>query len=134
MKINWVNNNADVGRLELRVRQATNGKWSGSAFLLHLRVFNQDGFDTDAAARAWCERMTESIVDPIAEAIRVEECKACAKIAKDMADGAREDGEWEAERQSLAIEAEILARSHRPRDLFSGGGGRAEESSKRSAE
>lgn len=84
MKIEWKDNSANVGRLELRVRQSEyTGKW-GAVVWLRLNPIavhpSLDGFGSDAEARAWCEREAESILGPLLDAARAEIAALRAEI------------------------------------------------------
>lgn len=84
MKIEWKDNNANIGRLELRVRQSEyTGKW-GAVVWLRLNPIavhpSLDGFGSDAEARAWCEREAESILGPLLDAARAEIAALRAEI------------------------------------------------------
>lgn len=116
MKIEWQNNSANIGRLELRVRRSDyTGKWNAMVFIVINQIGSHHDFETDAAARAWCEEWVEWFVGPALAAARAEgaaaEREACAQIALDLAaqfdrlalDAAR-DG-------ALSVEVAIRARS-----------------------
>lgn len=91
MKIEWQNNSANIGRLELRVRRSDyTGKWNAMVFIVINQIGSHHDFETDAAARAWCEEWVEWFVGPALAAARAEgaaaEREACAQIALDLAD------------------------------------------------
>lgn len=81
MKIEWKDNSANVGRLELRVRQSEyTGKWGAVVWLRLNPMGSQDGFGSDAEARAWCEREAESILGTLLDAARAEIAALRAEI------------------------------------------------------
>jgi hypothetical protein len=116
MKIEWQNNSANIGRLELRVRRSDyTGKWNAMVFIVINQIGSHHDFETDAAARAWCEQWVEWFVGPALAAARAEgaaaEREACAQIARERAEMARLPSGWDAAlAEALAIEAAIRAR------------------------
>ena len=116
MKIEWQNNSANIGRLELRVRRSDyTGKWNAMVFIVINQIGSHHDFETDAAARAWCEQWVEWFVGPALAAARAEgaaaEREACAQIARERAEMARLPSGWDAAlAETLAIEAAIRAR------------------------
>lgn len=86
MKVEWKDNRASVGQLELRVRQVrSSGEWCADAWVSLRRLSSEPGFESDAEARDWCERFAKAFAAPIADAARVEgavaEREACAREA-----------------------------------------------------
>lgn len=74
MKIEWINNSANVGRLELRVRQSMySGKWNAMVYLLLNPLGSHHEFESDAAAREWCEAWVRDLFAPALAAARAEE-------------------------------------------------------------
>jgi hypothetical protein len=79
MKFEWINNSANVGRLELRVRQSLySGKWNATVFLVLNPIGSHHEFESDAAAREWCEEWVRDLFSPALDAARAEEREACA--------------------------------------------------------
>ncbi len=74
MKLEWKDNGANVGRLELRVRRSDyTGKWNTMVFFGLNQIGSHHDFETDAAARAWCEEWVESlVVGPLLATARAE--------------------------------------------------------------
>lgn len=73
MKVEWQNNRASVGPLELRVRQVrSSGEWCADAWVSLLLLSSESGFESDAEAREWCERFVKAFAVPIADAARAE--------------------------------------------------------------
>lgn len=90
MRLEWHDNNANVGRLELRVRRSIYaGKWNAIVFIGIAQLASRNDFETDAAARAWCEEWIESLVGPALATARAEaalaEREACAQWFDDRA-------------------------------------------------
>lgn len=73
MRIEWQNNSANVGRLELRVRRSDfTGKWNTLVFLGLNQIGSHHEFESDAEARAWCEREALSIAGPLLDTARAD--------------------------------------------------------------
>jgi len=117
MKVEWKDNRASVGQLELRVRQVrSSGEWCADAWVSLRRLSSEPGFESDAEARDWCERFAKAFAAPIADAARAEgaaaEREACAMIADDAEDSARRSGCPAEAYEAARIAAAIRARSN----------------------
>lgn len=73
MHIEWKDNSATVGRLELCVwRSDFTGKWNTRVLLGLNQIGSHHEFESATAARAWCEREVLSIVGPLLDAARAD--------------------------------------------------------------
>lgn len=85
MKIEWKDNSANVGRLELRVRPSMYAdKWNTIVCLGLAQIGSHHELESDAAARAWCEEWVDSLVGPALATARAEaalaEREACVSV------------------------------------------------------
>lgn len=111
MKFEWINNSANVGRLELRVRQSLySGKWNAMVYLLLNPLGSHHEFESDAAAREWCEEWVRNLFAPALDAARAEEREACAALVDQLA--IKANSSWHRHQEVLRdAAAAIRARS-----------------------